>query len=1039
MAKDKKGTKYDESSIEVLEGLDGVRKKPGMYLGARGTPMVYRMVKELVDNCCDEFAAGRNTTVEVIALPKTNQYIVADMAQGIPVGKNKTTGLSTLTTIFTILHAGGKFNDKAYKTSCFTGETEIRLLDGRVKTLEWLAENYYDRAFWVISCTPDGKIMPGKAYLPRKTKEVVELIEVTLDNGKVERCTPCHRWMMRTGKYRRAEKLKVGDSLMPMHYELDKDGRLYFTPNTLEQPYFGNFHTRRERKISLHKCVYQATNPEAVYEKGRYNIHHANRNASDDRPENLVLLGKKEHLGVHGKINLIEGVIDSSTIITYNKSQKGRKKSSEIGKAHAHYIQEYTNSKKGRARASKHMSRLNSNENVNDSRNKGRIFRSYLYITKVLGLRFNEKNYKSYKMYGCVRWENINRYFEAIDKIKEEVPAFLKMRKRAGQSYKDLMNVYKPATQTHDPSSNFYNHKIVKIKRIVLEDPVPVYDISVEKYNNFLLNSGVFTHNSGVHGVGSSAVNAVCTNFDVWTKRDGIWYSQFFSEGKPVSELKKKAVVPKEISKYLAAKNIDKYGTIIRCVPDQTIVSEDAIDTKRKKNSVLTQASLDYHEAKDWLELIADLNPGLKVNYTYQKVKEGKTKTLTHEFHNKQGLASIVKDLCTDHEWTALAKPLVIEAPNLNLCIQWCSYEETDHFKTYVNTSPTREHGSHFDGFFSALSKAIARYNKEPARGKKTQFKPRDVLHGMIGVLNFKMSQAEFSSQTKDRLTSKVDKEVEELVSDELNKYFANNEKLVKTIIKRAAVISKGREELKKVMKSVSEVKKGSRGSLPSSLVASPRCKPEQRELVIVEGDSAGGSAKFARLPHQEIFKLTGKIANAARMPLSKLLGSETIIDLLVSIGIDPTSLDIEQDNPTFSTNKMRIKSLFILTDADPDGKHISVLLLTLLFRLIPDMFSENRVYFIDAPLYSAFHNNKRYMGPTFEAVYKQLPPNTPKQVVSRAKGWGEISPDMLHHVAFDPVNRKLICIKPPKGADEEWFRSIVGSDSSARKELLGL
>lgn len=815
MSKDKKGTKYDESSIEVLEGLDGVRKKPGMYLGARGTPMVYRMVKELVDNCCDEFAAGRNTTVEVIALPKTNQYIVADMAQGIPVGKNKTTGLSTLTTIFTILHAGGKFNDKAYKTSCFTGETEIRLLDGNVRTFEWLANNYQDHGFWVLSCTLEGQLIPGYAYAPRLTKYVTELCEVTLSNGKTERCTPDHRWLLRTGEYVEAQDLKATDSLMA-RIESDSD---------------------------------QA-------------------------------LGEPEEAG---------------------------------------------------------------------------------------------------------------------------------------------------------------SRQVINVALIKLDVPVPVYDMTVNMYHNFMLHSGVFTHNSGVHGVGSSAVNAVCTNFDVWTKRDGIWYSQFFSEGKPVSELKKKAVVPKEISKYLAAKNIDKYGTIIRCVPDQTIVSEDAIDTKRKKNSVLTQASLDYHEAKDWLELIADLNPGLKVNYTYQKVKEGKTKTLTHEFHNKQGLASIVKDLCTDHEWTALAKPLVIEAPNLNLCIQWCSYEETDHFKTYVNTSPTREHGSHFDGFFSALSKAIARYNKEPARGKKTQFKPRDVLHGMIGVLNFKMSQAEFSSQTKDRLTSKVDKEVEELVSDELNKYFANNEKLVKTIIKRAAVISKGREELKKVMKSVSEVKKGSRGSLPSSLVASPRCKPEQRELVIVEGDSAGGSAKFARLPHQEIFKLTGKIANAARMPLSKLLGSETIIDLLVSIGIDPTSLDIEQDNPTFSTNKMRIKSLFILTDADPDGKHISVLLLTLLFRLIPDMFSENRVYFIDAPLYSAFHNNKRYMGPTFEAVYKQLPPNTPKQVVSRAKGWGEISPDMLHHVAFDPVNRKLICIKPPKGADEEWFRSIVGSDSSARKELLGL
>ena len=164
---------------------------------------------------------------------------------------------------------------------------------------------------------------------------------------------------------------------------------------------------------------------------------------------------------------------------------------------------------------------------------------------------------------------------------------------------------------------------------------------------------------------------------------------------------------------------------------------------------------------------------------------------------------------------------------------------------------------------------------------------------------------------------------------------------------------------------------------------------------------------------------------------------------LMVALGIDGKTLDTEQEDMskmTFSTKNLRVGSVYMLADADVDGGHINCLVLSLIWRVVPDLIREGRVFIVDAPLYNVFHNNKRYFGATFDDVVAQLPKGAPTNMISRAKGWGEISPEALRYVAFDPKTRRVLrVLPPPNGEAEEYFRAIMGENSQVRKDLLGL
>ena len=542
-----------------------------------------------------------------------------------------------------------------------------------------------------------------------------------------------------------------------------------------------------------------------------------------------------------------------------------------------------------------------------------------------------------------------------------------------------------------------------------------------------------YKNSAGTHGVGAACANAVAERLRVWTKRDGQWYYREYNKGEAVGNLKKVKSPDKEVMAKLNDKAA-KYGSIICFETDQTICSADATN-KRVKNK--NPAKLPGKQVLQWSRMIALMNPGLHI---YVNTSKGKK----FHFFNKGDISAVVKKIMVDNELSGVAKPIVVQTETVDLTLQWTSYDDVNLFRSYVNCSPTRDHGKHYEGFTSALGRVLQKLKKDvKLKGKDNSFKTSDALYGMVGIVNFKMSEPEFSSQTKDRLTSHVNKDVEELLVPLIEEYFAKHKNLAKTVIQRAVAIAKGRDELKKVMKAVGDVRKNQRSMLPTQLTEAASAKPWERELFIVEGDSAGGTAKDARFPkYQEIFKLRGKLTNASRTDMVKLMKTQVIQNFLVAIGVDLKSLDVDGDdlsNLQFDTANLRVGNVMIMCDADSDGGHIAVLLMSAIQRLIPKLFDEGRVYIVKSPLYLTTHQNKRYFGMTLTEIRESLPPNA-KPHITRAKGLGELNASALHVVAFDPATRTLIQVTPPADGDGmAYFQAITGSNSQARKELLGL
>lgn len=528
-------------------------------------------------------------------------------------------------------------------------------------------------------------------------------------------------------------------------------------------------------------------------------------------------------------------------------------------------------------------------------------------------------------------------------------------------------------------------------------------------------DSKAYSVSSGVHGVGAACTNACSTKFSVWTYNKK-WYHQSFSLGKPTTEVTKQNP-PSSITSRL--KKNPASGTVVYFTPDQSVVSAD-------KKEV---AKLQFKETLHWLRMLALLNSGVRINIRNEVTDK------SYSYFNKHGIITLLKKKLVDLKLVSLAKkPFVLENDKIDVTFTWTDYSEDDGMVSYVNCSPTRDNGKHMDGFYAAIFKAINVHKK-----KKEKFTLKDLRIGLVGYLNWRMTGADFSSQTKDRLTSDIGKQVESILAQPLLAYFAKHKKVARLVIKRAIEISQSREQFKKVMESVSKIKKQAKGTLlPNVLTVASKATPANRELFCCEGESAGGSAKKARdSNYQEVLTLGGKPANAQRMKLSKLLTSVPIQNILIALGVDINSLS--KDGSKIVTTGLRIKDFFVMADSDVDGYHISVLILTLLHRFLPDLFKEGRVWVVDAPLYHSFFKNKHYFGSTFNECYEQMPKGAPKQLVIRAKGLGEVSAEVLAHIAFNPKTRSVVKILPPKGADIKYFEALVGENTAVRKKLLGL
>ncbi len=511
-----------------------------------------------------------------------------------------------------------------------------------------------------------------------------------------------------------------------------------------------------------------------------------------------------------------------------------------------------------------------------------------------------------------------------------------------------------------------------------------------------------YTKSRGTHGVGAAVVNALTESLDVYSKRDGKWYCQKFSKGKTITKVTKVKSPPP----LPGGQPVPPSGTVIRYVPDMSIFS--------------AKAKLPSKQIQTWFELQSFIHPRIK----FVVVANGKPKT----FVQKNGLVDYLDKKMKAIKVEKNGRPFVCQTNTVDVAMQWSTHSDED-IRSYINGSPTSAGGTHVTGLYKALTEVLKPYAKA-----KTVFKPEDLRFGLLTVINYSTKSPEFDSQSKSKGVSKAAAaEVYNEVRPALETFFKANKTLAKSIIEKAAEIRKKTSSFladKKLVQKVKTAKKALSAKLAD--VNNQRTPVSDRELYLIEGESAGGSAKTARFKEfQATFALKGKPLNVMDAPKDKVNANAEIAAIFAGIG-----LDLSCDDPI---SKIKFGKIIFLADGDVDGKHINTLLMSLFWKYLPELFEMGMIYMVDAPEFLAHYKGKLYFGKTKEDVYKQV--GAQKGVnIKQLKGWGAVDAEDLQPMAFDVTTRKLIRILPPtdsKGA--KAFEALMGKSPLYRQKLLGV
>jgi DNA gyrase subunit B len=424
------------------------------------------------------------------------------------------------------------------------------------------------------------------------------------------------------------------------------------------------------------------------------------------------------------------------------------------------------------------------------------------------------------------------------------------------------------------------------------------------------------------------------------------------------------------------------------------------------------------------LKNLAYLCPGLKLSF---QVDDEKPET----FLSEKGLSEMLKLATSSIE--LYHEPFVMETESFDLALVW-SDQRGEHWKSFINTSPTPEHGTHVKG----VQKAIRNVYKQEGKS----FRSEDLRDGLIAVIHARVGDPEFRGQTKVRLENKsVEEEIATAVEEKLRQFAVQNKKLTKDILERAIRLASARKKFRAEQEAIkgTTITKGKKGILPGKLCEAPDCPPQYRELFIVEGKSAFGTVKNARLMlnlngkrqvhFQEILPLRGKIKNAARCGLNELFQHEEVKAVAQAIG---TGVDA-----SFNISKLRCKAVYLLSDADADGQHINALLLAFFTKYMPDLIDAERVFVVLAPLFMGVAKNERAYGDTIEEVKTKL--GTDKCRITRFKGLGESNAEDLRIYAMDPKTRRVMQVRWEGDEDKKLVLLYMSEDTAARKQLLGV
>ncbi|MBN7576528.1 MULTISPECIES: DNA topoisomerase (ATP-hydrolyzing) subunit B [Clostridium] len=515
---------------------------------------------------------------------------------------------------------------------------------------------------------------------------------------------------------------------------------------------------------------------------------------------------------------------------------------------------------------------------------------------------------------------------------------------------------------------------------------------------------GGYKVSGGLHGVGASVVNALSEECTVTVKRDGHIWQQKYSKGKVLNELTKVG-------------DSDQTGTQTYFKPDAEIFDEIVFDFE-----VLSQR----------LRELAFLNKGIYIRLVDKRDEKEEV------FHYEGGIKSFVSYLNRNkvplHE-----EPIYIEGVKDNISVEVAlQYNDgyTENIFSFANNIDTVEGGTHLVGFKTALTRVFNDYAKKFGHIKENDknFTGDDIREGLTGVISIKIEEPQFEGQTKTKLgNSEVRGIVDSIVGENIGIFLEENPNIGKMIVDKALMAARARDAARKAReltrKSVLE-----RSTLPGKLADCSSKDPRECEIYIVEGDSAGGSAKQGRnRKFQAILPLRGKILNVEKQRLDRILNADTIRSMITAFGAG-----IGND---FDVEKIRYNRIIIMTDADVDGAHIRTLLLTFFYRYMRNLIDDGHVYIAQPPLYKVSKGKKDYYAysdPELENVLSELGGKDNSTDIQRYKGLGEMNASQLWDTTMDPEKRILLKVNIEDAmAADEIFTILMGEKVEPRKEFI--
>ena len=519
---------------------------------------------------------------------------------------------------------------------------------------------------------------------------------------------------------------------------------------------------------------------------------------------------------------------------------------------------------------------------------------------------------------------------------------------------------------------------------------------------------GGYKVSGGLHGVGASVVNALSKWLEVLVETDGKAYKQRYERGKVVTELEELGAT-------------DRHGTTVTFLPDEEIF-EDTV--------------FDYATIKQRLREMAFLTKGLRISLT-DKREEGKK---TDSFHYEGGIMEYVSYL-NKNQTVLYDKIIYCEGKKGTVQVE-VALQHNDGYNegcySFVNNINTPEGGTHLTGFRNALTKTFNEYAKLMKLVKENDpaLTGEDIREGMTAIVSIKIPEPQFEGQTKQKLgNSEARGAVESIAGEQIMIFLEQNPAIGKMIVEKALLAQRARDAARKARDLTRRKTALEYMNLPGKLADCSDKNPDNCEIYLVEGDSAGGSAKDARdRATQAILPLRGKILNVEKSRLDKILENKEIQSMITAFGTG-----IHED---FDINKLRYKKIIIMTDADIDGAHIDTLMLTFIYRFMPELIRKGHVYLAQPPLYKVEKGNKiwyAYNDKELENIMSEIGRDSNNKI-QRYKGLGEMDAEQLWETTMDPERRVLLKVMMDEENASEIdlpFNTLMGDKVEPRREFI--